>query len=194
MHPVATKLVSLVTPQQPPAGAKAPGKKRPQRRVGRAVPAPGLPKSLQQVNLNAAGIDCGATEHLVAVPEDRDPQPVRSFSTFTAHLIALADWLEQCGIDTVAMESTGVYWIPVYELLEARGFAVKLVEPGKLKMIAGRKTDVLDCQGSSNCTPSACCPAHSDLKTRSVCSARICGSGTCWCGTPASTSNTCRRR
>lgn len=132
--------------QQAPAGAKAPGKQRPQRRVGRAVPAPGLPKSLQQVNLNAAGIDCGATEHFVAVPEDRDPQPVRSFSTFTADLIALADWLEQCGIDTVAMESTGVYWIPVYELLEARGFAVKLVEPGKLKMIAGRKTDVLDCQ------------------------------------------------
>jgi len=80
------------------------------------------------------------------VPEDRDPQPVRTCSTFTAALIALADWLAQCGIDTVAMESTGVYWIPVYELLEARGFAVKLVEPSKLKMIASRKADVCDCQ------------------------------------------------
>jgi len=132
--------------RQAPTGATGSGKKRSQRRVGRALPAPGLPKSLQQVHLNAAGIDCGATAHFVAVPEDRDLQPVRAFSTFTAHLIALADWLEQCGIDTVAMESTGVYWIPLYELLEARGFAVKLVEPGKLKMIAGRKTDVLDCQ------------------------------------------------
>jgi transposase len=132
--------------RQAPAGATGFGKKRPQRRVGHVVPAPGLPKSLQQVNLNAAGIDCGATEHFVAVPEDRDPQPVRAFSTFTADLIALADWLERCGSDTVAMESTGVYWIPLYELLEARGFTVKLVEPGKLKMIAGRKTDVLDCQ------------------------------------------------
>jgi transposase len=132
--------------RQAPAGAKAPGKKRPQRRVGRAVPAPGRPKSWPQVNLHAAGIDCGATEHFVAVPEDRDPPPVRACSTFTAHLIALADWLEACGIDTVAMESTGVYWIPVYERLEARGFTVKLVEPGTLKMIAGRKTDVLDCQ------------------------------------------------
>src|SRR6266699_3624203 len=99
--------------RQAPAGAKAPGKQRPQRRVGRAVPAPGRPKSLPRVNLNAAGIDCGATEHFIAVPEDRDPHPVRSCSTFTAALIALADGLEACGIDTVAMESTGVYWIPV---------------------------------------------------------------------------------
>ena len=77
--------------RQAPAGATAPGKKRPQRRVGHAVPTPGLPKALQKVNLNAAGIDCGATEHFVAVPEDRDPHPVRSFRTFTAHLSALAD-------------------------------------------------------------------------------------------------------
>ena len=136
-----------VPPQQPPAGAKAPGKKRPQRRVGRAGPAPGLPKSWPQVNLNAAGLDCGATEPFIAVPEDRDPPPVRSCTPCTAHLIALADWLEPCGIDTVAMESTGVYGIPVYERLEARGVAVKRVEPGTLKMIAGRKTEVLDGQG-----------------------------------------------
>lgn len=145
--PRRTQPPSVSAPsRQAPAGATGFGKKRPQRRVGHAVLAPGLPKSLQQVHLNAAGIDCGATAHVVAVPEDRDRQPVRAFSTFTAHLIALADWLEPCGIDTVAMESTGVYWIPLYARLEARGFAVKLVEPGKLKMIAGRKTDVLDCQ------------------------------------------------
>jgi transposase len=132
-HALFPSLPSRQAPAGAKAGAKAPGKQRPLRRVGRAVPAPGLPKSSPQVNLNAAGIDCGATEHVVAVPEDRDPHPVRSCSTFTADLIALADWLQPCGIDTLAMESTGVYWTPVYERLEARGFAVKLVAPGKLK-------------------------------------------------------------
>jgi transposase len=100
----------------------------------------------QPFHPNAAGIDCGATDHFVAVPKDRDPQPVRSFRTFTADLYALADWLVQCSIDTVAMESTGVYWIPLFEILEARGFEVYLVEPGKLKNAPGRKTDVVDCQ------------------------------------------------
>jgi transposase len=100
----------------------------------------------QPFHPNAAGIDCGASEHYVAVPEDRDPQPVRSFQTFTADLYALADWLTQCGVDTVAMESTGVYWIPLFEVLEARGFEVYLVEPGKLKHTPGHKTDGVDCQ------------------------------------------------
>lgn len=95
---------------------------------------------------NAAGIDCGATQHFVAVPKDRTPQPVRSFFTFTDDLHKLADWLEECGVDTVAMESTGVYWIPVYDILESRGFDVNLVEPGKVKNAPGRKTDVKDCQ------------------------------------------------
>jgi transposase len=95
---------------------------------------------------NAAGIDCGATAHYVAVPEDRDRESVRWFFTFTEDLHKLADWLQQCGIDTVAMESTGVYWIPVYEILESRGFDVNLVEPGKVKNAPGRKTDVSDCQ------------------------------------------------
>jgi transposase len=101
---------------------------------------------LQKVNLNAAGLDVGSTQHFVAVPEGRDEQTVRCFGTFTADLEALADWLELCGVDTVAMESTGVYWIPVFELLERRGFTVRLVEPSRLKSVPGRKTDVLDCQ------------------------------------------------
>lgn len=115
-------------------------------RGGRAVSAADLPRSLRKVNLNAAGIDVGATQHYVAVPEGRDEVAVRCFGTFTADLEALADWLQRCGVETVAMESTGVYWIPVFELLEARGFEVKLVEPSKLKSVPGRKTDVLDCQ------------------------------------------------
>jgi transposase len=80
------------------------------------------------------------------VPADRDEQPVRSFGCFTADLYALADWLEQCGIETVAMESTGVYWIALFQVLETRGFEVKLVNARHLKNVPGRKTDVLDCQ------------------------------------------------
>lgn len=102
--------------------------------------------ALQQINLNAAGIDIGAQEVYVAVPPDRDEQSVRSFLTFTADLRHLADWLTQCRIETVAMEATGVYWIPLYELLEERGFVVYLVNARHLKNVSGRKTDVLDCQ------------------------------------------------
>jgi transposase len=102
--------------------------------------------SLSQINLNAAGLDIGAAEIWVCVPEGRDETSVRMFETFTVDLHALADWLEGCGIETVAMESTGVYWIPVYEILEARGFEVFLVNARHIKNVPGRKTDVLDCQ------------------------------------------------
>lgn len=105
-----------------------------------------LPKHLQHINLNAAGIDIGSERHMVAVPEGRDEVSVREFGTFTADLNALADWLKQCGVTTVAMESTGVYWIPVFEVLERRGFEVKLVDARHVKNVSGRKSDVLDCQ------------------------------------------------
>lgn len=113
-------------------------------------PAPRKPTSrpslLDRVNVNAAGIDCGAEAHYVAVPPDRDATPVRAFKTFTADLHRLADWLTACGVTTVAMESTGVYWIPLYEILEARGLDVVLVNARHLKNVPGRKTDVVDCQ------------------------------------------------
>jgi len=95
---------------------------------------------------NAAGIDIGSAAHFVAVPPDRDDEPVREFASFTADLHRLADWLDACGVDTVAMESTGVYWIPLYELLESRGFTVLLVNARHVKNVSGRKSDVLDCQ------------------------------------------------
>ena len=95
---------------------------------------------------NAAGIDIGSAAHFVAVPPDRDDQPVREFASFTADLHSLADWLDACGVDTVAMESTGVYWIPLYGLLESRGFTVLLVNARHVKNASGRKSDVLDCQ------------------------------------------------
>ena len=95
---------------------------------------------------DAAGIDVGATEHFVAVPPERDPQPVRSFGTDTAALQALADWLIKCGVRAVALESTGVYWIPLFQVLEARGLEVCLVNARHVKNVPGRKTDVQDCQ------------------------------------------------
>ena len=101
---------------------------------------------LEQINFNAAGLDIGAAEIWACVPPNRDEQPVRCFDTFTVDLHALADWLEECGIETVAMESTGVYWIPIYEILEARGFEVNLINARHIKNVPNKKTDVLDCQ------------------------------------------------
>lgn len=107
---------------------------------------PVLPPQLKHVHLHAAGIDVGSEFHFVAVPPDRDEETVRKFGAFTADLEALADWLTRCRVETVAMESTGVYWISLFELLESRGFQVLLVDPRRLKSVPGRKTDVLDCQ------------------------------------------------
>ena len=105
-----------------------------------------LPAQLSQVNLNAAGIDVGATSHFVAVPQDRVEQPALEFAAFTADWYRLADWLSECGVETVVMESTGVHWIPRFGVLEERGFEVMLVDPRRIKNVPGRKTDVLDCQ------------------------------------------------
>ena len=105
-----------------------------------------LPKHLQHINQYAAGIDIGSRSHFVAVPEGTDEQPVREFSTFTSDLERLAEWLIACGVTTVAMESTGIYWIPVFEILESHGLEVKLVNARHVKNVPGRKSDVLDCQ------------------------------------------------
>jgi transposase len=104
------------------------------------------PTLLQRVNPNAAAIDCGASEHYVAVPADRDPMNVRNFRTFTGDLHRLADWLVSCGITTVAMEATGVFWIPVYEILEERKLEVLLVNARQFRNVAGRKSDVSDAE------------------------------------------------
>jgi transposase len=103
-------------------------------------------RRLTPINTNAAGIDIGATFHVVAVSEERCDSPVRTFRSFTSDLHSLADWLTEVGVQTVAMESTGVYWIPVYELLEERGFEVLLVNARDVKNVPGRKTDVNDAQ------------------------------------------------
>ena len=98
------------------------------------------------VNRHAAGLDIGAHEIWACVPVDRDDTPVRCFGTFTPDLEALVAWLVACGVTTVAMESTGVYWIPIFELLEERGLQVFLVNARHIKNVPGRKSDVQDCQ------------------------------------------------
>ena len=101
---------------------------------------------LEVVHPHAAGIDVGNGVHYVAVRPDRDPQPVRRFECFTADLHRLADWLRSCGVKTVAMQSTGVYWIPIYEILEERGIQVYLVNARHTKNLPGRKSDVQESQ------------------------------------------------
>src|SRR5437870_5472339 len=116
-----------------------------ERQKKRFIQAPKL-NSLERINANAAGVDVGASELYVCVPEDRDSEPVRVFGTFTCELHHIASWLKQCGVTTVAMESTGIYWVPLYEVLEAAGFEVKLVNAREVKNLPGRKSDILDCQ------------------------------------------------
>ena len=119
------------------------------RRRGTGGKGQGQRRGLERINVNAAGIDVGCNEHYVAVPPGRDAEgrDVRSFRGFTCDLEQLAEWLRLCGVTTVAMESTGVYWIPLYDLLESKGFEVLLVDPRGLKRAPWRKSDVLDCQG-----------------------------------------------
>ena len=114
--------------------------------MGKAKKRSGRRREFALVHPNAAAIDIGATMHMAAVGPDCDPEPVRSFGTFTGDLHRLADWFASCGVKTVVMESTGVYWIPIYEILDQRGFEVLLVNARDTKHVPGRKTDVCDAQ------------------------------------------------
>jgi len=125
-----------------PGEAMAQSKKQKQKKKNRKKGMQPLPI----MEPNAAGIDVGATEMYVAVPPDRDPDAVRCFQTFTRDLNELADWLQRCQISSVAMESTGVYWIPIFQILDEHGIKVCLVNAKHVKNVPGRKTDVSDCQ------------------------------------------------
>lgn len=105
-----------------------------------------LDEQWEKINPDAAGIDIGAREHYACVPAGRQAENVRQFGTTTPELEAMAQWLKVCGIKTVAMEATGIYWIAAFQLLERRGFEVLLVNPRQVKNVSGRKTDVQDCQ------------------------------------------------
>ena len=101
-------------------------------------------RDISPIHPNAAAIDIGAKMHVAAAPPDRDADPVRTFGTFTGDLHRMADWFESCGVRTVAMESTGIYWVPAFEVLDQRGFEVVLVNARDAKHVPGRKTDVSD--------------------------------------------------
>jgi transposase len=139
-----------------------------------------LPPQLAAVNLHAAGIDVGAEAHDVAVPPSDDPQPVRCFGAYTVDLDAWADWWAACGITTVALESTGGYWMPLVELLEPSGVEVLLVDPQQVQKIKGRpKSAVHDCQWLQRLQtlgllagafrpPDQVCVLRSDLRQRAM--------------------------
>ena len=103
-------------------------------------------QSLTIVHPHCAGIDVGSREHWVAVDPEQCDEPVRCFTTFSDDLYALADWLQSMSVETIAMEATGVYWIPLFEVLDARGFDVQLVNSRATRQVSGRKSDVLGCQ------------------------------------------------
>ena len=119
------------------------------KKNARELRAPKSVKGLREINRHATGIDVGAQEHYVAVPPESVPEgesAVRSFSAFTSGLDALVEWLKECGVTTVAMESTGVYWIPLSQKLAEAGINYVLANASHVRNVPGRKTDVKDCQ------------------------------------------------
>jgi Transposase len=167
-------------------------------------------------NPNAAGIDVGNKSHFAAVPPDRDPNPVREFGCWTAALKEMAEWLVGCRIDTVVMQSTGVYWIPLYDILEQRGLRVVVVNARDTRNMPGRKTDVQECQwlmgqkrdGMVNLSwtrltvaaapvvtiPMDCCAVPSVWRSRSSRYGRSGGYGAGTWKKPADVYSICRRR
>ena len=131
--------------------------------------------------------------HMAAVDPTCTDTPVRAFGTFTQDLHDLADWFKTCGVTSVAMESTGVYWIPAYEILEQRGFEVILVNARYAKNVPGRKTDVSDAAWLPSSIPTVCCAVASALMPRLQRCAPICVSGSGSWNTQPPTSSTCKR-
>src|SRR6516225_11332001 len=117
--------------QVKPKRPRKPAKPQPSPQRSLALPVPAAPAVLEVINPDAAGIDVHSNMHMVCVPADRDTNRVRQFGANTADLQEIAAWLKKCGVKTIALESTGVYWIPLYELLESAGFQVHLIEPGQ---------------------------------------------------------------
>ena len=123
-------------------------------------------RDLSPVHPAAAAIDIGATMHVAAVGPDRDKEPVRTFRTFTDDLHRLADWFAECGIKTVVMESTGVYWIPVFEILEQRGFEVMVVNARDAKHVPGARPTSATRNGCNVFTNTACCAPASGRRPK----------------------------
>src|ERR1700682_4975291 len=129
---------------------------------------PKINRTMPMVHPNAAAIDVGATMHMAAVRADQTPEPVRSFGTFTTDLHRLVDWFAECGVETVVMESTSVYWIPIFELLDSRGFVVFLVNAREMPSMRpdARPTSAMR-SGCSGSTLMVCCAPAFGPKARS---------------------------
>ena len=150
--------------------------------------------TMAMVHPNAAAIDVGATMHMAAVNADRIAEAVRSFGTFTTDLHRLVDWFAECGVDTVVMESTSVYWIPIFELLDARGFAVFLVMRAMPSTYPGARPTSVMPSGCSGFTPSVCCAQAFGPKVRSPSCVPTCVSVSACLSMGRRISNTCRKR
>jgi len=153
---------------------EAPVKRQPRRRAPKPRQSPA---ALERLHPHAAGIDCGSAEHFVAVPPARDPTPVQSFPTFTGDLHRLADWLQACRVTHVAMEATGVYWIPIFAILDARGFEVILVNARHVKNFPAGRAMSPTVNGSATSTSWGSCAAASAPPTASSRCGGICGTG-----------------
>jgi len=152
-----------------------------------------LSSGLSTINEHAAGLDVGSTFHVVAVRGDQDYEPVRTFRSFSGDLHKMADWLTSVGIKTIAMESTGVYWIPVFEILEARGFEVLLVNARAVKNVPGRKTDVNDAQWLQQLHQYGLLRGSFHPAPKSLNCAHICVFESRWLNTRRPTCSICRR-
>ena len=158
------------------------------------VPVPASAAAFQIINPDAAGIDVHSNMHMVCVPADRDANPVRQFGANTADLQKIVAWLKKCRIKTIALESTGVYWIALFELIESEGFEVNLVEPGQLSRCGAPPRRTYSTRsGSNGCTPMVSCVRRFGLRIRCWHCVPTGGSGRCRCATPPVTSSTCRR-
>ncbi len=148
---------------------------------------------MPMVHPNAAAIDVGATMHMAAVSPDRSPEPVRSFGTFTADLHRLVEWFTECGVETVVMELTSVYWIPTFELLDDRGFAVFLVNARDAKHVPGARPMSAMHNGCNGSIHSGCCePAFGPKGRLPHCEPTCVSASVCW-STPPHISSICKR-
>ena len=187
----------MVVPNEEPKKSKKPrkpAKLNKSRERSLAIPVPASSAGLCLVNPDAAGIDVHSDMHMVCVPADRDASPVRQFGANTADLQEIAAWLKKCRVKTIALESTGVYWIPLFELLESEGFQVSLVEPGQLSRCGTRPRRTCSTRsGSNDCTPTVSCVHRFVLRIPCWHCVPTGGNGKCKCATPPAMLSTCRR-
>src|SRR3954471_24910894 len=152
-----------------------------------------MDRTMPTVHPNAAAIDVGATMHMAAGREDSAPEPVRRCGTFTADLHRLVDWFTECGVETVVMESTSVYWIPIFELLDAQGFTVLLVNARDAKHVPGVRPMSATRSGCSGSIRSGCCgPAFGPKGRLPSCEPMCVSASVCWSTRPH-TSSICKR-